>query len=252
MTSTALMKMALPDTRTQAEILASAKKIYDGAKAAARQAGETLENIVEDTRRGIALEFALAHKLYGTSKAQMARDTGIPYTTVNMLCEWGLKGRKGTPYGPQRKLARIRQLECLIVDAIPPEMPDAPPLVPVSANIVAVAPHEDISRSHETVSRKRDDSEKTVAEQQKLGKRVEKKIAGVRKLLGTARKLFDDESGFEEFKRKYCPSLGKVGLVPDVVHMHYPVRPAARRQDKLLGFNNTKLKPKPKTGKKKS
>jgi hypothetical protein len=207
--STNLPVKAEPSER---ELLAAAKTEWDTLKKTVELAYDTCAAAVGESRRRMAEYFGQAYKVHGTTQTKMAAETGVPPSTVSALCGWYARGLTGLAYGPQRKAHRNRQVECLIVAATTPELPASPPLASAAAEVIEVAPHEDISHSHENVSRKRDGSVATVAKMQKLGKRVETKIKGAREILAVAYKLCDDNAGFEEFKRKFCPSLGKIGI----------------------------------------
>jgi len=107
---------------SESQLLAAAKKIYDDMRASIQDAGEALEKTADKAKRDIAGYLARTWKAHDTTQKKMTEETGIPQATISALCAWAGRNFEGTPYGPQRKEFRIRQVDCLIKLAMtPPE-----------------------------------------------------------------------------------------------------------------------------------
>jgi hypothetical protein len=84
------------------------------------------------------------------------------------------------------------------------------PLMLVSAEYIEAAPTHRFGAAGIPIACYGKDE--TIGRLQKIGSLVERELGKVHEHLAVARKLCDDEAAFDEFKRIYCPSLGKIGV----------------------------------------
>lgn len=211
--STALMKIKLPDAvakvepvkvdeRAKTEDLTASKKNFEVIEQRVRDAAENLEKALTNSlpeMRRFTENMVRLMKLHKMTQAEMAAAHGKKQPWVSGLITWRDRKYVGFPSGLRaREAAGIARVNQAIKIAMTPA-----PTKPWKPEAQEAAPHEGVCRP-QYISK--------ADKLRKLGNAVERKVSEVLALLDDARELCDDDAGFEEFKRKYCPSLGKVGV----------------------------------------